>query len=83
MIKSCKGFFVILRIPRLNLNSYDYEDTRFNRIDRVIVIGTRDTVIDPKSNEDYWDGYGLVSLIFGGEHQIKDFSFLKYLNQLQ
>lgn len=60
------------------LNSYDYEDTRFNRIDRIIVIGTRDTVIDPKSNEDYWDGYGLVSLIFGGEHQIKDFSFLKY-----
>lgn len=59
------------------LNSYDYKDTRVYTIDRIVIIGEKDEVIDPISNYEYWKNKAEIYLERDGKHQLE--SVYKYI----
>ena len=59
------------------LNSYDYIDTRSHTINRIVIIGEKDDVIDPLSNYEYWINKAEIYLEKDGRHQIE--SIYRYI----
>lgn len=54
------------------LNSYDYKDTRVYTIDRIVIIGEKDEVIDSFGNYEYWENKADIYLERAGKHKIEN-----------
>lgn len=58
------------------LNTYNYIDTRSYTIDRIVILGMDDDVIDPEINNGYWINKSLIYKWHGVGHRINNASLI-------